>query len=230
MRVLVLPGGTSPYSGEKYRTSYEDIVRALALAAPGARVELVLYPGQVDERGAGLGELTIGRAAERVLEVLHGGGADDVRVLGVCFGSIVGANVLLRAGVSLSRACFYGPLPYWKFASAEFLEGPTWTDASRGVIATGTIVRGGAPFEEAISSPPAVPLKVAVGSKDRIVAPATLDYYRALAPRRASVAFALIPGAPHIVSAASRGWDAFSRECLDWVVAPEGDGAGLAGP
>lgn len=217
MRILLLPGGSSPFSSEKYRRSYSDIVAGLKQMNPSANVELLRYPGQVDEMGLGIGELTIGCAAESVLETIQSGDQTDVRMICICFGCIVGANVIRKAQSTISRVCFYGPLPYWTLASKDFLDEPTWTNSARGVIATRSIADGGVPFEDYVCNETDMRVKVAVGSNDDVVIPATLEYYRALLRRNRFAEFSLIPDAPHTVSEAMCGWNGFSEQCLKWI-------------
>lgn len=221
MRILVLPGGSSPYSRDRYRRSYSDIITGLKQASPNAEVEMLLYPGQSDDKGFGIGELTLGQATERVLEILRSGDQEDVRMFCVCFGSIVGVNVLHKAYSAIVRACFYGPLPYWKLSSREFLDEPTWIDSSRGVIATYNIIEGGTSFEDFISHEKDIPIRIAIGSKDDVVIPSTIEYYRSLSGHNKHTEYVIIPDAPHTVSEATGGWNEFLDQCLHWVGEPK---------
>jgi hypothetical protein len=221
MRILVLPGGSSSCSSEKYRKSYCDIVSGLRNANPSADVDLLTYPGQVKDDGSGMGELTIGNAADRVLKPLVTGDQSDVRLMCICFGCIVGANVLRKAEAVIARVCFYAPLPYWKLGAYEFLSESSWTNGTRGEIATQFIITGGTPFEDFFNGQSAAQAKVAIGGEDTVVIPATLDYFRTLLAKRAGCEFALVANAPHTVSEKMAGWTHFSRECLDWVAATE---------
>lgn len=220
MRVLVLPGGSSPYSSNKYRRSYTGIAEALSSSRPGVDVDLVLYPGQVDEHGDGFGDLTIGSAADHVLEVIGDVGTADTRMLCICFGAVVGANVLRRAPGAASKVCFYGPLPYWKLAATDYLSDPSWTDGARGVRATAAITSGGSPIEDLVGLALAPHVKIAIGLADAVVLPETLDYFKSLVGHRAAREYARVLGAPHTVSEVDDGWPEFVSQCIDWVTAP----------
>ena len=221
MKVVILPGGTSPYSNsKKHVQSYQDICGAVRRLEPSAEVLLFTYPGQRNSSGFREGELTFQSSYAALMGELESSESSDVRLLCFCWGCQIGAAACAQL-TFVRKALFWAPLPLWMLQETCVLTDDLWRgkEDQRGVKVTPAILERIRPFEMSIQRIKNTRCCLAAGDQDEYVNQGTSDYFSSLSkdgfrqPLR-------IPGCGHTVNRADPGWVTFEKEALSWALAP----------
>ena len=181
---------------------------------------MVTYPGQCDCNGHREGELTFSTSVAAVQVAISRSSTEDLRLLGTCYGCIIGAHVCAELDGALTRAAFWAPIPFWKTWEVCVLRDDLWNgqEDKRGVAVTSRIAEGIAPFEMSIQRIHKTPVLVAMGTDDEYAAPASLRYFRSLPAGDARISFRLLRRLSHIVTSLDPEWREFQQTVLKWLV------------
>jgi pimeloyl-ACP methyl ester carboxylesterase len=207
MKVMILPGMTSPYSqNAKHRSAYGWLLSELKTRL--GDVTLHTYPGQVDVNGIIQDDLRSETSLKSAMTAISK--SDELVHLVCCsYGTTVGAALAVNKPELIKSAFFWGALPFWTAWEEVVLANgqKTYGDAveTRGVKVTTGVFDGMVPFESCVQRIPKIPCRIAVGSKDEFIDTRSLDYYSALTRNQVNVKCVVIADCAHTVEPTQKG-------------------------
>lgn len=221
MKVLILPGGTSPYGkSKKHCDSYTDILRAIRSVNAQAEVSVVTYPGQRNVEGIQIGELTYLSSLQAVQKEVAKGQGKDIRLVCVCWGCQIGAAICALGDKTVKKTLFWAPVPFWKLYETCVLSDKLWAgqEEVRGVKVTPRTMDGITPFEFSLQKITDTSCCVAAGTYDEYVTSSALCYFESLIPQKDNFRFHNITGCSHMVNKTDPGWVTFESLILRWLL------------
>jgi len=214
MKVLMLPGATSPYSNDiRHVSFYKDCIEALKETC----VNIVTYAGQIGKKGTREGELLFENSLREASTYFEQADSEDIRLLCFCYGCLVGAQLVPRYAHLIRRAVFWAPLAFSALWEHSVLSSALWNNQEeyKGVKVAPRISKRLIPFGISIRKLGENCL-VSMGENDKYMVPETIEYYRSLA-HPARPCFKLLPGLSHTITASDKGWELFVSEVLAWL-------------
>jgi len=219
MKVLILPGMTSPYSqNAKHRTAYGWLLSKLKTHFTD--VSMHTYPGQVDLNGEINGDLQVETSVQSA-EIAVSRLDQPVHLVCCSYGTTVGAVLTVNQPDLIKSAFFWGALPFWSaWEEVMLAKGrKTYGDAieTRGVRVTTRAFDGIIPFESCIQRIRGIPCCIAYGGNDQFMDSRSMDYYAALTNNQHNVGFKNVPDCEHTVEPTQKGAAAFLNSIIEFV-------------
>jgi hypothetical protein len=221
MRILILPGGTSPFGqNKKHCDFYHDISIFLKQSQPEADVSVMSFPGQKSAEGFREGELRFNSSVQALRKAVNQSDDKDTRLVCCCWGCQIGAAVCSTGAMPISKALFWAPLPFWKLYEVCVLKDDLWAgkEELKGVKVTKEVLDDITPFEISIQRINGTRCCVAAGTQDEYVAPEVLPYFRSLVSKNQNYEFRVVEDCPHIVLKTDAAWRSFKSQVLQWIL------------
>ena len=217
--LVIIPGLSSPFE-EKYRSVYELLTEEATEVRGFRSSEVLLLPGQMDNREQREGQLSLPGAISRLqncIENLESKG-QAYRLLGLSFGSVVCLATLAerKSLRCLEKAVVWGPSPFWSswkaFACGEGRE----KLAKSTTLEDGEFFRTLAPIEYLLDKV-TYPTLIAAGREDPYCPPYFLNYLwnTAQAAGRRNIEFALVSRCAHNVNRNEPNWQEYLSVVLN---------------